>query len=413
MRRHFSFLCRPARGRPRRRALAPPRRRPTPRPKPDTYLCPERRRRRPRLLPRRGRAPLHDVPAREEHRDHRVRLREVRGRRQRRQERVLRRQAQAVDHAPVPGGAARGRAAARRIVRAAARFTSSGWRRSPSSSGSPARATTTTRTASRSRTRSSSERATLVRAELPAGSGRRHGRGSPRPARRARTEPRRVHTRRRDRRARRSDPADWPRSSARAARSPARFPDSASGRSSSRWPRRSPRAIAQRAAADRRGRHRHRQDVRVSRPGAALRRQGDRLDRHQDAAGPALPARPAAGARRAQLPVTSRCSRAAPTTSATTTSSAPRPRAASPSRDDVAPPAKIIAFARASEPGDRGALADVPENASIWPLVTSTRDNCLGSDCAASRRVLRAEGAQGRARRRTSSSSTTTCSSPT
>ncbi len=32
--------------------------------------------------------------------------------------------------------------------------------------------------------------------------------------------------------------------------------------------------------------------------------------------------------------------------------------------------------------GDRAQLADVPENASIWPLVTSTRDNCLGSQCA-------------------------------
>ena len=50
--------------------------------------------------------------------------------------------------------------------------------------------------------------------------------------------------------------------------------------------------------------------------------------------------------------------------------------------------------------GDRGELADVPENATIWPLVTSTRDNCLGANCALSRRLLRAEGAQGRARRR-------------
>jgi ATP-dependent DNA helicase DinG len=53
-----------------------------------------------------------------------------------------------------------------------------------------------------------------------------------------------------------------------------------------------------------------------------------------------------------------------------------------PSRDDARHLPKIIAFARASSSGDRGELADVPENASIWPLVTSTRDNCLGSDCA-------------------------------
>jgi len=53
-----------------------------------------------------------------------------------------------------------------------------------------------------------------------------------------------------------------------------------------------------------------------------------------------------------------------------------------PSREDVRHLPKIVAFARASASGDRGELADVPEFASIWPLVTSTRDNCLGSDCA-------------------------------
>jgi len=53
-----------------------------------------------------------------------------------------------------------------------------------------------------------------------------------------------------------------------------------------------------------------------------------------------------------------------------------------PSRDDARHLPKIIAFSRATETGDRGELADVPENATIWPLVTSTRDNCLGSNCA-------------------------------
>ena len=52
-----------------------------------------------------------------------------------------------------------------------------------------------------------------------------------------------------------------------------------------------------------------------------------------------------------------------------------------PSREDVRYLPKIIAFAKASERGDRGELADVPENATIWPLVTSTRENCLGSQC--------------------------------
>jgi len=53
-----------------------------------------------------------------------------------------------------------------------------------------------------------------------------------------------------------------------------------------------------------------------------------------------------------------------------------------PSREDARHLPKIVAFARSSASGDRGLLADVPEFASIWPLVTSTRDNCLGSDCA-------------------------------
>jgi ATP-dependent DNA helicase DinG len=53
-----------------------------------------------------------------------------------------------------------------------------------------------------------------------------------------------------------------------------------------------------------------------------------------------------------------------------------------PSREDGRHLARIIAFSRASESGDRGELADVPENATIWPLVTSTRDNCLGANCA-------------------------------
>jgi len=52
------------------------------------------------------------------------------------------------------------------------------------------------------------------------------------------------------------------------------------------------------------------------------------------------------------------------------------------SRDDARHLPKIVSFSRTSATGDRGELADVPENASIWPLVTSTRDNCLGAECA-------------------------------
>jgi len=41
----------------------------------------------------------------------------------------------------------------------------------------------------------------------------------------------------------------------------------------------------------------------------------------------------------------------------------------------------VASYAHTSKSGDRGALAAVPEDAAIWPLVTSTRDNCLGSEC--------------------------------
>ena len=52
-----------------------------------------------------------------------------------------------------------------------------------------------------------------------------------------------------------------------------------------------------------------------------------------------------------------------------------------PTRDDVVYLARIESFARISATGDRADLAEVPENAGVWPLVTSTRDNCLGSHC--------------------------------
>lgn len=52
-----------------------------------------------------------------------------------------------------------------------------------------------------------------------------------------------------------------------------------------------------------------------------------------------------------------------------------------PTRDDVMHLAHIESFARTSGSGDRADLAEVPENAGVWPLVTSTRDNCLGSQC--------------------------------
>jgi len=52
-----------------------------------------------------------------------------------------------------------------------------------------------------------------------------------------------------------------------------------------------------------------------------------------------------------------------------------------PTRDDARHLRTIRRFAESTATGDRAELAAVPENAGIWPLVTSTRDNCLGAEC--------------------------------
>ena len=51
------------------------------------------------------------------------------------------------------------------------------------------------------------------------------------------------------------------------------------------------------------------------------------------------------------------------------------------SREDVAYLRHIERYSRNTQSGDRGGLVEVPEDATIWPLVTSTRENCLGSEC--------------------------------
>ncbi len=50
-----------------------------------------------------------------------------------------------------------------------------------------------------------------------------------------------------------------------------------------------------------------------------------------------------------------------------------------PSREDAAYLGIIRHYSGRS--GDKSDLPAVPDDASIWPLVTSTRENCLGSDC--------------------------------
>jgi ATP-dependent DNA helicase DinG len=51
------------------------------------------------------------------------------------------------------------------------------------------------------------------------------------------------------------------------------------------------------------------------------------------------------------------------------------------SRADVADLHRIAEFARVSASGDKGELAGVSESSPVWTHVTSTRDDCLGSEC--------------------------------
>ncbi|MCM1512941.1 MAG: ATP-dependent DNA helicase [Oxalobacter formigenes] len=53
-----------------------------------------------------------------------------------------------------------------------------------------------------------------------------------------------------------------------------------------------------------------------------------------------------------------------------------------PSRADAGYLRSIARFARVTQTGDKAELAEVPENAMIWHMVTSTRDNCLGAECS-------------------------------
>ena len=51
------------------------------------------------------------------------------------------------------------------------------------------------------------------------------------------------------------------------------------------------------------------------------------------------------------------------------------------SRDDVGHLREISRFVKMSQSGDKSELTKVPETASVWNLVTSTRENCVGQEC--------------------------------
>lgn len=52
------------------------------------------------------------------------------------------------------------------------------------------------------------------------------------------------------------------------------------------------------------------------------------------------------------------------------------------SRADVGYLRSIARFAKSTKTGDKAELTEVPENAMVWNLVTSTRDTCPGAECA-------------------------------
>jgi ATP-dependent DNA helicase DinG len=51
------------------------------------------------------------------------------------------------------------------------------------------------------------------------------------------------------------------------------------------------------------------------------------------------------------------------------------------SREDVGYLREISRFLKMTQTGDKAELARVPENAPVWNLVTSTRENCVGQEC--------------------------------
>ncbi|MEL0104882.1 MAG: ATP-dependent DNA helicase [Methylophilaceae bacterium] len=50
-------------------------------------------------------------------------------------------------------------------------------------------------------------------------------------------------------------------------------------------------------------------------------------------------------------------------------------------RDDISHVEKIKHFSKHSVTGEISEIDDIPESSTVWPLVTSTSDNCLGQSC--------------------------------
>ena len=129
-------------------------------------------------------------------------------------------------------------------------------------------------------------------------------------------------------------------------------------------------------------------------PGAAERRARAAVHRHQDAAGPAVRPRPAAAGRSAglagahglaqgprQLPVPASHGAGAPGRRRCRTAASVRALA------------KIEEWSQVTRTGDLAELPGLDERSPLIPLVTSTRENCLGAQCPKFRSLPRQPGA--------------------
>ena len=144
---------------------------------------------------------------------------------------------------------------------------------------------------------------------------------------------------------------------------------------------RAPRDPRRRHAC-RRSRHRHRQDLRLSRARAAERRQAADLHWHKAAAGPALSQGPARGAQGTQAQCGDGAAQGPRQLSVPASHGARRGRSAASVARGCASPAIHRPLCRDDRrPATAQSSATCPRRAAIWPLVTSTRDNCLGAEC--------------------------------
>ena len=140
-------------------------------------------------------------------------------------------------------------------------------------------------------------------------------------------------------------------------------------------------------------------------PALAVGAEDHHLHRHPRAAGPALPPRPAAGARRARAWAQDRPAEGPRQLSVPLPDGAGQGRAAAvqggfASRAGASQFQRIVAWSGRTRMGDMAELEALPEDSPLLPMVTSTADNCLGSECPFWERLLRGAGAPARAGRR-------------